>query len=135
MIANVHRQNGCIAADGNVIADSGGFPFRLIAAGRTASGKQIVDEHDAVTDEAMITDIYQFADETMALNFCVIADVYMFLHLHERTDEAIRSESASVQVYWTDDFNAGTENDIFLDLTFKQFVFRHDQWVMSIASE
>jgi hypothetical protein len=84
----------------------------LIAPGRASTGKQVVDEHDAVADKTVVADGNQFANEGVGLDFRSIADPDTFLYLDEWTDERIISDLASVHV---DGFNDGyvfTEFDI-----------------------
>jgi len=96
-------KNGCIGADGGVFFHSGGddFPVCLglqFAAGSDRTGVAVVDEHDPVAHEHVITELDAFADEGVALDFAVFTDAGVLLHLNEWTDPGAVADGAAVQV-------------------------------------
>ena len=58
----------------------------------------IVDECHAVTDEDVVFDGHPFADERMAGNLAVVADLRILLDLDERADFRVVTHFTAVQV-------------------------------------
>src|SRR5262249_6970796 len=97
-----HHRSGAdhrIAADGHgkdrgvrtgrhAIADLRRFPELAPAARRPAVSERVIDEHDAVGDDAIVADSHQFADERMGLDAAASSDTRVALNLDERPDEA-----------------------------------------------
>ncbi len=112
IVANIDRQNRGIRANGNTIAYHSRFPLRLIASSRTTRRKQIVDEHGAVANEAIITNCHQFANKRMRLNTTAITYRDSFLDFYERPYETIVTNLAAVQITWLNNRYVLTKLDV-----------------------
>ena len=89
MVANSHRQDGCVRADGDVLADARWPPQLFAAARRPAGLERVVDEHYAMTNEAILPNLNQLANKAVRLHSRAGADIYTGLNLHEWSDKAV----------------------------------------------
>src|SRR6185436_13761371 len=106
VVADGDRQQGRVRPDRDAVADPGCAPSLALAARRAAFGKRVVDEHDAVADEAVAADLDQLADERVRLDPGARADDGAALDLDERADEAVIPQCALVDVGRLDDADA-----------------------------
>ena len=83
-----------------------GFGLQAAALG-SGAGVEVVDEHDAVTDEDLVLDGHPLADEGVTLDLAVPADDGVFLDFDEGTDFGAVANRAAVKV---DEF---VELDVF----------------------
>jgi hypothetical protein len=97
LIADCYRENSSICADAYTIAKLGWAP-KLWLSSRPACDKQIVDEHRAVRNEAILPDCNQLADERVGLNATPLANDRPFLYLHKWPNEAAISNRAAIQI-------------------------------------
>ncbi len=88
-----------------MISNFGRLPGFRIGVG-TAVGKEVVDEHHAVTDEAIIADAYEFANERVGLDTSASANANSFLDFHKGTNKGIVTKLAFVEIYWLYDGHA-----------------------------
>ena len=98
-----------------MVADAGGLPLRRVASCGPARLKEVVDEHDAMADEALVADGDQFADEGMRLDARVRSDGDVSLDFDERPDECVVAQLAPVEVdglYQSDVFAEGNVFDL-----------------------
>lgn len=68
-----------------------------------------------MANETIITNGYQLTNEGVRLHFCPVANGYIFLYFNEGTNEAIVANTATIQVYWLNNFYAFAKNYIVLD--------------------
>src|SRR6185312_12738161 len=99
-------------ADRDAVADHGLAPQLLPAVRRAAGRKGVVDEHHTVTDEAVLADGDEFADEGMRLHARARADHGALLDLGEGTHEAIVDDDTAVEIAGLDHFHASAEDDV-----------------------
>ena len=84
----------------------------LPSARRTAGRERVIDEHHAVTDEAILADRHQFADERMRLHAGAGADADALLDFGKRPDKAIVADLAAVEIAGLDDLDPRAELDV-----------------------
>ena len=107
-LADRDRQNGCVRADRDPITHPRGLPEGSVSACRPTVTERIVDEHDAMTDEAMCADLDELADETVRLHLRPRTYHDAALNLDERPNEDVVAENAFIEVGRLDDTNADT---------------------------
>lgn len=98
MVADTYRQDAGIGTDLHMIADSGGLPFRFIASGGPAVGKEVVDENHPMSNKTIITYSHHFADKRMRLHPGARTDNNIFLYLAERTDKTIIPDGTTIKI-------------------------------------
>jgi hypothetical protein len=96
-VTDRHRKDGGIGSDTYVIAKLC-CPPEFGFSGRPTAGEQIIDEHRAVRDEAIVTDGYQVTDEGVRLNPAAFANICTFLYLNEGANEAVIVNFAAVEI-------------------------------------
>jgi hypothetical protein len=77
-------------------------------------------------NEAIVTNGHQFTDKSVRLNPTAFPDRRIALNLYERTDEAIISDSAAVEVRWSNDFDVVAKLHVY-DTRRQDFRFTHRQ--------
>ncbi len=112
VIADPHRQQRGVGADRDAMTHARDAPQVVPTARRSADGEQVVDEHHAVADEAVVADLDQFANESMRLHPRARADAHAFLDLDEGPDEDLIAEFALVHVGGLDDAHATAAGDV-----------------------
>ena len=112
MVADGDGQDSGIGSDRNVVADAGRFPKRLVAPGRPAGGKQVVNEHHPVGDDAVVADGDQFAHKGVRLDLASLSDDDILLDLHKRADKRVIADAEPVKVGWLDDGDVVAELDV-----------------------
>jgi len=112
VVANDHREDGRVAADGYMVPYACRFPQHGVASGRAAGGKEIVDEHHPMSYEAVVPDLDQLADEAVGLDLRVAAYARIALDLDKWSDEAVIPDAASVKVHGSDDQYVLPESDV-----------------------
>ena len=105
IVADGYRKHRRIASDGDAIANFGGLPEGGIAVGRTAFREGVIDEHDAVTDETIVADGHQFANEAVALHLGALAHHDALLNFAEWSHEDPVRQGAFIEVAGFDDCN------------------------------
>jgi hypothetical protein len=65
---------------------------------RAAATKEVIDEHGAMRNEAVVPDGDEFADEGVRLNPASPADGCCLLYLNERSNEGIVTNVTAIQV-------------------------------------
>ena len=123
-IADFDGEDGGVGTDGDFGSDGGGSPEILAALGRAAGLEEVVDEHDAVSNEAIVTDGHQFTDEGVRLDFAAVADRGVSLDFDKRPDEAVVPNRAAVEIGWLDDLDVLAEANVD-DTRLKEFGFTH----------
>jgi hypothetical protein len=124
LIADCYRENSSVCSDTYKIAKFAWAP-KLWPSSGTACDKQIVDEHGAMRNEAILPDRNQFANERMGLNATPLADDRPFLYLHKWPDEAAISNRATIQIDRLYNSDILAERDID-DRGITDFWLRHD---------
>ncbi len=75
------------------------FAPQFLTSTRRATGRErIIDEHDAVGDEAILANCNQFANEGVGLNPAARTDSDTPLNLDEWTDEHVVADHATIKV-------------------------------------
>jgi len=97
MIANRDRKDGGVRPNTYMITKLG-WPPKLWLSSRATFAEQVVNEHGAMRNEAILPDRNQFADERVGLNATPLADDRPFLYLHKWPDEAAISNRATIQI-------------------------------------
>lgn len=97
IVANVHWQYGGIGTDLNIVADDGLQIGVRSHVGRGAC-QFVVGEHDPMTDEAVASYVYIFANETMRRDSCLRSDGAVRLYLNKRSNECVFWDRRSVNV-------------------------------------
>jgi hypothetical protein len=90
----------------------GSLPQLDSSSGWHTDAIRIIDEHHAVRDHAVVSDLDQLTNETMRLDAAAAADDDATLDLNEWPDECIVADPASVQIGGRDNCDAFTELDI-----------------------
>ena len=85
----VNREDGGVCPDADSVTDLRRTPEITPSLCRTSVGKQIIDEHGAVRDEAIVSNGHQLADKRMGLNPASFPDDNATLDLDKRADKAI----------------------------------------------
>ena len=98
IITDGDGHDGGIRADAHSVADGGLFPLGLIAASWAANSEWVVDEHGPVTDEAVISNGHEFANESVTLHACARANRGAALNFHEGAYEHVVTQCASIEV-------------------------------------
>jgi hypothetical protein len=75
------------------------LPFGLIACRRPSLREQVVNEHHAMPDKTMITDIHQLADKRMGLDLAPAPDRHLFLYLGKWADKTMIPDPAAIKIY------------------------------------
>lgn len=118
MVANAYGQNSGIGTDGYVIAYLSGLPQLFAALCRATFAEEVIDEHDAMTDEAVIAHGHQLTDEAMGLYFASLPYAYVLLYLYKGTNEGIVAYGATIKVDRLYHGDVLPEGDVFdSDLT------------------
>lgn len=81
-----------------MVADIRGLKEGPILGGWTVLFKAVVDEHDAMSDEAVIADRDEFANEGMGLDTSIGADVGVALNFDEWSYEGVVANRAAVEI-------------------------------------
>ena len=110
-VTDVYRHNRSISSYAHAVTNGCGAP-ELRFAGRTASGKWIVNEHGTVRDETIVADSHQLADKCMRLDPASLTDLYTFLDLDKRADEALVANLTAIKVYRLDNSDVFAKPDI-----------------------
>jgi hypothetical protein len=97
MIADIHRKDGGIRANGHMIAYMGWFPFCLIACG-AAFREQVIDEHYPMPDKTVVPDLDKLTDESVRLDLTGPADPHIFLDLCKRPDKAVAADRTTIKI-------------------------------------
>jgi hypothetical protein len=87
LIADCYRENSSVCADTYTIAKFSWAP-KVWLPGRATFAEQVVNEHCAVRNEAILPDRNQFADELVGLNATPLTDSYASLYVNEGSNEA-----------------------------------------------
>jgi hypothetical protein len=93
LIADCYRENSSVCADTYTIAKFSWAP-KVWLPGRATFADQVVNEHCAVRNEAILPDRNQFAnrnefaDERVGLNATPLTDSYASLYVNEGSNEA-----------------------------------------------
>ena len=95
-----------------MVADHGTLPLRGVTACRSACAEKIIDEHDAMTDETVVADRYQFTDKAVRLDLHPVANRYILLYFCKGADEAVMTDGATIQVHRRYDPDVFAEGDI-----------------------
>src|SRR5262249_51142650 len=109
-----------VGTDRHAVADHGLAPELLAAARRPAGRESIVDEHDTMAYETVLTNGDELADEGMRLYPRARTDDCSLLYLGEGTDEAIVANLALIEIAGLDHFHARAEFDV-ADASLMQF--------------
>ncbi|MGX1283756.1 hypothetical protein AB7M50_002881 [Bradyrhizobium elkanii] len=96
----------------NPVADHRLAPQLLASTCRAAGGERVVDEHHPVSDETILADGNELADEGMRLHPCARPDDDALLDFCEGADEAVVAELAAIEVAGLNDLDAFAEGDI-----------------------
>ena len=102
-----------------------GRPPKLRLSGRATVAEQVVDEHSAVRNEAILPDRNQFAYERVRLNPAPLTDSYAPLYLDEGSNEAAICDDATIQIDRLHHSDIFSESDID-DRGITDFWLRHD---------
>jgi hypothetical protein len=75
---------------------------------------EIVDEHDAVSNENVILNRHPFADERVRRNLAPASDEGVLLNLNERSDFGVVAERAAVEIdqIWLEDLDSTTQDNV-----------------------
>ena len=103
VFTDADRQDRSAGANGNIVSDFGALPFGGVAAGGTAIGEEVVYEHRAVRNEAVVTNRDQFANECVRLYSRALADCDLALDFNKRAHETVVANFATVQIGGFDD--------------------------------
>jgi hypothetical protein len=95
-VAYFYWQDRGIAADADSIANERPAPRGGIVTNRSSRLKQVIDEHDSVSYEAIVTDRHQLADERVRLNTGSPADPDLALDFDEGADETVVADLAPI---------------------------------------
>jgi hypothetical protein len=95
-----------------VVADPRSFPQCPIAICRGPGTEEIVNEHDAVGDHAVVTDAYQLTNEAMRLDFGPLTNPNAALDFDKWTNETFITQVAAVQVRRFNDGHPFAENNL-----------------------
>lgn len=109
MVANVYRKNCGVRADAYMITKVGSPPKPRVSC-RATVAEQIVDEHGAVRNEAVVTYIDEITDKGMGLNATAPPDRCPLLYLDERPDETLISDRTAIEI------NRLNNGDVFAEL-------------------
>jgi hypothetical protein len=105
-VADRDWEDGSVCPDAHAIAKLGLAPEAPLR--RRAPGNEwIIDKHRPVRNEAIVPNRDQIADERVGLNPAPLADGCSFLYLNERSDEAIISDRAVIEI------NGLHDSDVF----------------------
>ena len=80
-----------------MVAHAGRLP-QILVSWRSAGLEQVVDKHNAVGDDTIITNGDQFAHEGMRLDFASIPDHDILLNFHKRADKRIIADLETVKI-------------------------------------
>ena len=105
-------ENRRIAANGNPVADKGRLPQRGVTSSWPPCSKGVVDEHDAVSDEAIAADAHEFADEAVTLNLGSFPDGDALLDFAKWAYKCAVAKGAFVEIARLNDGYTGSECDI-----------------------
>ena len=112
VVADADRHDGGVRADAYSVSDGGLFPLGLIAASWATNSEWIVDEHRTVTDEAIISNGHEFANESVTLHACARANTGPALNLYEGAYEHIVAQCATIEVHGFDQCDVFTELNV-----------------------
>ena len=102
MVADRDGENCRVGAYTYVITNLCRFPQIFIASGRASLCEGVVDKHDPVADEAVVSNGYEFAYEGMRLDFSTSPNFNILLNFDERADGYTIIDSAAIDIAWFD---------------------------------
>jgi hypothetical protein len=108
MVADRNREDGGIGSHTHMIAKSSRSP-KIWFSSRSTVAEQIVNEHRAMGNEAVVADRDQIADKRVGLNPAALSNGCSLLYLNERSDERFVADVAAVQVCRFDDSHVCAE--------------------------
>src|SRR6266550_1528992 len=97
LITDRDRKDSGIRSDAHTIAKFG-WPPELRFSGRATGDEQIINKHRTMGDETVVPNRDQIADERVGLNPAPLANGCSVLCLNERSDEAIISDRAVIEI-------------------------------------
>jgi len=112
MVADRHREDGRIGPHTDVTANFCGPPKLPFPLARTANREEIVDEHRAVRNEAIIANRHHIANEGMGLDPAAFSHHGSALDFNKRADEAIVANDATIEINGLNDGDLFAERDV-----------------------
>ena len=98
VVTDSYRQNSSVATDGYIVADVNGFPQIFVGTCRFTCGKKVVHKHNSVTNETIVADCCELANESVTLHSALFPDHHVFLYFHKRTDKRVLSNLTSINI-------------------------------------
>ena len=98
VVADTDWHDGGVRAAAYSVSDGGLFPLGLIAASWAANSEWVVDEHGPVTDEAVISNGHEFANESVGLNSGSRANGDASLDFYKGTDKHAVAQCATIEI-------------------------------------
>ena len=98
IITDGDGHDGGIRADAHSVTDGSLFPLGLIAASGAANSEWVVDEHGSVTDEAVISNGHEFANESVGLHSGSRANGDASLDFYKGTDKHAVAQCATIEI-------------------------------------
>jgi len=125
VVGNTNWEDSRVRTDRYMISNDRRLPLAFIAARGMARGKRVIDEHHAMRNEAMISDLDQFADEYVRLDLTKITYSHSLLDFDERTDARVVADKTIVEIDGLDDDDILAENDIADSALFHDRLWNH----------
>jgi hypothetical protein len=112
MVADRHREDGRIGAHTDVTANFCGPPKLPFPLARTANREEIVDEHRAVRNEAIVANRHHIANEGVGLDPAAFSHHGSALDFNKRADEAVVAYDATIEINGLNDGDLFAERDV-----------------------
>lgn len=98
-IDDSHGKDGRVGPDRYMVSNERGHPKLAISLCWAPGFVGVIDEHDAVRDHCVITNLDQLADESVRLDLTKTPDASPALNFNERADEGSLANGAAVEIH------------------------------------
>ena len=112
MVADVDRKDCGVASNGDMVADAGTSPKASVTLSRPAIAEGVINEHDAMANEAVVTNGDKLANKAVALDSCAFSYSDPLLYFAEGANETSSADLARVDVAGMDQGHFFAEVDI-----------------------